>query len=303
MIFMRMEEIPVIISDNYHIDPETDFHYSFISGIPRYRSYHRHDFFEVVLVTRGSMYHLIKDEKHVLHEGMLVFIRPEDYHYYSKIGGGTCEFINLSFSALIFNTLVKYLGEDLDPDLLLSPRLPPVVMLSNDHLEALHKRIDMMNTYFSKIEIKAEFRVVIADILSCFFHERSMKIPAHYPVWFHHFCSKMHKKEYFTQDISVLYRSVDLSREHISREFKKYLGKTPSAYLNDIRLNYAARLLTHSDNPIIEIAMDAGYDNLSHFYHLFKQKYNISPGTFRRTYQRMNVSNGLASERETQQGK
>jgi AraC family transcriptional regulator, dual regulator of chb operon len=287
---MELEQIPIIISDNNSIDPDTDFHYELIQGLPVYRSYHRHDFFEIVLVIKGRMYHLIKEERHLLHEGMLLFIRPEDYHYFEKADDAYCSFINLAFSAKIFRTLLYYLGENIAAEYFLDPPMPPVMLLSNEHTEFLTDRIDKLNTYFSKMEIKAEFRAIMADILSCFLHEQLLDVMKDYPPWLQTFYSNMHKREYFSRDITHLYRTVYKSREHVSRVFKKTIGRTPTEYMNDIRMNYAARSLIHSDNPVLTIALDAGFENLSHFYHLFKKKYNISPCRYRNMYQKILIT-------------
>lgn len=293
---MNNKKIPVIVSDNYLIDPETDFHYAFIQGLPVYPSYHTHDFFEVVLVTEGKMYHLIKEEKLLLHEGTLVFIRPDDCHYYENADERSCSFINLAFSAHIFNDLVHYLGETIDPGFFLSPELPPTIFLSKEYTEFLHRRIDQLNTYFSKREIKAEFRAIMADILTAFLHERFVDTTEDYPPWFHLFYNRIHKKEYFTRNISYLYSSVGKSREHVSRMCKKLLGKTPTDCLNENRLNYAAQNLIHSDCPIIDIALESGFENLSHFYHLFKRTYGETPLHFRKRYQRIVIPEGRQAE-------
>jgi AraC family transcriptional regulator, dual regulator of chb operon len=281
--------IPTIISDNNSIDPETDFHYELIQGVPVYRSYHKHDFYEIVLLIKGKMYHLIKEEKHLLHEGMLLFIRPDDYHYYKASEESPCAFINLAFSARIFETLIAYLGEGVDIDHFVGPHLPHVALLTKEHAEFLHERIDKLNTYFNKVEVKAEFRAIMADVLTCFLHEQFTDIMKKYPSWLQIFYNNMNKKEYFTKEISHLYKTVYKSREHVSRVFKRFKGKTPSEYLNEVRLNYAARLLIHSNNPVLNIALDSGFENLSHFYHLFKKQYNVTPCEYRKMYQRILV--------------
>ncbi len=77
---------------------------------------------------------------------------------------------------------------------------------------------------------------------------------------------------------------VDISgktKEHLSREFKKYFGITPTKFINNLKLNYSANLLTSMDESIPFISFESGFENLSHFYHLFKLKYDISPNRFR----------------------
>ena len=53
-------------------------------------------------------------------------------------------------------------------------------------------------------------------------------------------------------------------------------------YLNDYRLEIAAKkLLTTSDN-ILNIAVSTGFENLSYFNRSFKKKYGITPGQYRK---------------------
>ena len=72
------------------------------------------------------------------------------------------------------------------------------------------------------------------------------------------------------------------SREHLCRSFKKYLGVSPSAYLNAKRLNYAANLLLHSDQKVIDVAYASGFQSLSRFYHAFKKEFGVSPLQYRK---------------------
>ena len=71
------------------------------------------------------------------------------------------------------------------------------------------------------------------------------------------------------------------SHEHLSRSFKKYLKKTPTSFICELRLNYAANLLSTTDNPIIQIAYETGFDNLGYFFNKFKEYYNTTPSKFR----------------------
>lgn len=95
----------------------------------------------------------------------------------------------------------------------------------------------------------------------------------------------MEKKENFTEGLARMQELAGKSHEHICREFKKRLNITPTEFINSLRLNYAKNLLMNSDESIIDIAMEAGFGNLSHFYHLFRKQYNISPSDFRKKYQ------------------
>jgi len=73
-----------------------------------------------------------------------------------------------------------------------------------------------------------------------------------------------------------------LSEYHYLRLFAQALGVTPHQYLVRSRLRPAARLLAESEQPITEIALDAGFADLSNFVRSFRRAAGVSPRHFRR---------------------
>lgn len=61
-------------------------------------------------------------------------------------------------------------------------------------------------------------------------------------------------------------------------------GENLSGYLNDLRLEFSVSLFrNHPDWPISKVATESALPSLSTFYRLFKDKYGISPNSFRKT--------------------
>jgi AraC-like DNA-binding protein len=58
--------------------------------------------------------------------------------------------------------------------------------------------------------------------------------------------------------------------------------KTPVDYINSYRIRQAAALLQQSDRKISDIAMDAGFDNVSYFIKVFRKAMKCSPSEFRK---------------------
>jgi AraC family cel operon transcriptional repressor len=63
-------------------------------------------------------------------------------------------------------------------------------------------------------------------------------------------------------------------------------GLTPSAYINRVRMDYAARELRVTARPITDIALDCGLSNLSHFYALFRNAHGHTPRAYRLAHNR-----------------
>lgn len=72
------------------------------------------------------------------------------------------------------------------------------------------------------------------------------------------------------------------SASHFMRWFKEATGSAFNAYLIEYRLDRAAAQLRTTGDNILEIAERTGFDNLSNFNRLFKKRFNMTPGQFRK---------------------
>ncbi len=75
-----------------------------------------------------------------------------------------------------------------------------------------------------------------------------------------------------------------LSRSHFHSLFKKETGKTFIQYLNELRCDKAGKMLISTDDTILDISLEAGFNNLSHFCHTFKDVKGVSPAKYREQY-------------------
>jgi len=90
------------------------------------------------------------------------------------------------------------------------------------------------------------------------------------------------QREYVNQvTVDDVLQFVPFSRSHFHALFKEETGETFVSYLSSLRCARAAELLSTSDEPIVEIAMESGFNNLSHFYHVFKRSYGMAPRQYR----------------------
>ena len=79
----------------------------------------------------------------------------------------------------------------------------------------------------------------------------------------------------------MLFELSSVSREHLIRSFKKYLGTTPTQYINRLRLNYATNQLANTNRKVVDICYGSEFGNLSYFYQSFKFAYGVTPKDYR----------------------
>jgi AraC family transcriptional regulator len=87
----------------------------------------------------------------------------------------------------------------------------------------------------------------------------------------------------FEQRLSIadLARETRLSRYHFLRTFREATGITPHQWLLRTRLRRAAERLAGTRDPITEIALDVGFDDLSNFIRSFRAEFGVSPSRYR----------------------
>ena len=82
--------------------------------------------------------------------------------------------------------------------------------------------------------------------------------------------------------LSDLSKRFGLSRQHLCHLYKKSTERTIIEDVNEHRLDYAAELLWNSAKQISEICYECGFNDLSYFYRIFKQRFGCNPGSFRK---------------------
>ncbi|MFS1422772.1 helix-turn-helix domain-containing protein [Shewanella sp. 10N.286.48.B5] len=90
-------------------------------------------------------------------------------------------------------------------------------------------------------------------------------------------------QQHFKSAISIqsLAELSHISVSALERRFKKYLGKTPKQFLNELRLERARRYLIETDLPIADIAHECGFAEPSYFTKQFKALFGELPSTTR----------------------
>ena len=90
-------------------------------------------------------------------------------------------------------------------------------------------------------------------------------------------------EKHYSEKITLedLSSSIHMNKNYFCRFFKEKAGKTPFAYLNEYRINQAAGELMKTDLPITEVALNAGFENMSYFIRQFKHYRGCTPSVFR----------------------
>jgi AraC-like DNA-binding protein len=77
-------------------------------------------------------------------------------------------------------------------------------------------------------------------------------------------------------------RAAGRSPQAFSQFFKRLMGKTYAAYVNELKIRNACQALIETNQNITDVAFSVGFNNLSHFNEQFRRLKGMTPRAYRR---------------------
>ena len=239
---------------------------------------HGHDFAEIFWIDGGRAIHRINGRNVPLAAGDLVMMRPTDYHAFDPLIDQELQMTNIAFPAETYHFLRKRYFPGIAWAFWSREQTPFSLHLEPVQRERFNRWADILaQSPQRRIHIERFLIDVLTDLTS----KDEDTIPRDIPDWLSHACHEIHKPENFSKGVSFFLKLANRSREHVARSCKESLGMSPTEYVNEIRMVYAARQLEMSNRSILEIALDCGIENLSHFYKLFRKRHGMPPRLYK----------------------
>ena len=276
-------DIPKLRECDY-FDEQTEMHYALLQSAENIGpNLHTHEFFEIVLLIDGQIRHRINGQQVTLRDGSMTLIRPNDAHFFRPIANQHCHIINLAIAPRAIYDLFNYLGDGFRAEQILEPTLPPTVHLAPSVKQQVQRKLEQLQQIpvSNSAERRTALRILLFELATQYFPSVAQPQPQSMPDWLRSVCAEMQKAENLAGGVPRMVALSAVSPEHLTRTVRKHLGQTPTAYVNQLRMTYAANLLMATDRPIVELSAALGIESLSHFYTLFKQHHNQSPRQFR----------------------
>lgn len=240
---------------------------------------HDHDFVEFFWVTEGRGAHMINDTELTVETGDLFFIRAADAHGF-RCTDGPLSLANIAFPAAHLAELAErypVLAERYWPargpiaPLPVQRRLSPswcrqMDAAAQELLERRHRALALDACLLR-----------LVDALE----SQPAAAPKPVPVWLRQALQSIRRPEHFRLGAAEFARLCGRRHEHVSRVLRAHSGQTPSALITELRMAHAARRLALSDQPILDLAYDCGYQSLGQFYAAFKRHTGTTPGRYR----------------------
>ena len=253
---------------------------------------HWHDEMEIVLVQEGALEINIDLEIFQAHEGDIVLLKPCTLHGFKQLESYHAIYHTILFQMNILNNNVsdacamKYFNPFLEN------RYAYLKVISRNAegsekirscLESLLQSYKTKNDFY-ELEIKSQLFHLFYLLFTSAFEKKNTVSGVRSDTVHHVKLILDYISEHYMETITIeeLAEMLHFSPQYFMRFFKKYTGVTCLDYINDYRLNTAAKLLLETDKAISNIAEEVGLGNVSYFNRLFKRKYEMTPREYRK---------------------
>lgn len=246
---------------------------------------HWHDDVEIIVIKKGEGIISVDLVPYNVNAGDIIFIFSGQLHSIEQKDNLSMEYENILFKPV----LLKSSGPDLCNDNFLKPlfsgriKIHPVI--KQDKIRMLIDEIDKLcdnKPYGYQLIVKSNLLNIIFELVHNFSDTQVTNANAKA-------LEKMksiitYVAEHYEQNITIedIADHCYYSKSHFMKFFKENMGIGFIQYLNDYRLELAAAKLLESGDNILDIASDVGFDNLSYFNRVFKKKYGVTPGQYRK---------------------
>lgn len=246
---------------------------------------HWHEEVEIIVIKKGEGVVSVDLTEYEVHTGNVVFVMSGQLHSIYQLGSSTMEYENILFKP----TLLKSSGHDICWEQFISPlfsassAITPVVRDNHNlktYIQNIDKLCDERHTGY-QLAVKGYLYQIIhlliteyAAVTSPFIKKHTGKIKT----------ILSYVDAHYAEEISIesMAKLCFYSKSYFMKFFKESMGISFIAYLNNYRLEIAARMLQATDDNILDISSACGFDNLSYFNRSFKKKYGVTPGKYRK---------------------
>lgn len=240
---------------------------------------HCHDFYEIFFVGSGKGSHLIGNRRLLLEKGSLVLIRPDDVHSFCAFNAFDFSMYSVGFTAAEMERALAYMG--IPKVAAHRAELPPCMVLHGQERAAFEQQLEEM-LQLRREERRTAFRAMLPGVLLRLLGggEPSGRAPAIFPAWLSRLDDLMSLQENYIPGLPRMLALCPCTQAYMNRAFKRYMKLTPTEYINTKRMHYASQLLVEQRYDIAEVCYMTGFNNLSHFYTVFRSIYHCTPKTF-----------------------
>jgi AraC-like DNA-binding protein len=257
-------------------------------------AWHYHNNYEISFITEGSGKRIVGDSIEEFQPGDLAFIGPNLPHVWiadkesRTPSNRSLEMVFLQFTSVVLSYQLLSLPEFcfVKRALDLSERGIQIVGQTLNEVSEIMlqlpylKSFDRMLNFFKMMDIIGKSKTNV-HLASKNYHKLRFTTGNKRIAAIHEYLMNNYQEEVNLKKLASL---VNMAEGSLCRFFKMNMGITLFEYLNQIKTEFACKLLMDQDLSIMEVCFDSGFNNISHFNKQFKKTTGVPPSEYRKRF-------------------
>ena len=228
---------------------------------------HWHEFYEIEYVKSGKGICTVNGQPFSFEEGMLFFMTPTDFHSVRTDGA---DIINLMFLADLATPshLAPFTSRNVPKTIAIPPGTRPFLTALLEEIVACQEDLTYCSSLIDCLLLKLMQHFVPFSENN--WSSASQKM---------HFFIMNHFKEKISLEDAASHAG--LTPAYASAVFKKEMQINFKNFLNDLRFDYARKLLVYSNLTVAQICTESGFEDYPNFIRRFKAHFGMTPTELR----------------------
>lgn len=246
-------------------------------------SLHSHNYAEMLWIEDGEGIHHINGNDIPIKKNTLIMIRPDDRHNFTAVKGHMT-LINVAFSLESLDYIRKRYFENSDFYFWSKNKNPFQIIIPEDLTIRLSAKAEEAMLY------RRSYLQLDSLLLYIFKHisiNETLENYSNSPFWLAQAIQNYNKEKLYKKGVSAFVTLCNRNQDYVNRVIKNNFGKTLTAFINDIRIKYAASQLLLTNIPIKLICSSCGFSSITYFYKQFEERYHMSPFRYRAIHQKI----------------
>jgi len=270
------------------------------------KTYHNHEFGELIFILGGTGIQIIQEGEVLLEHGDVFVMEGEQAHGFKKLSNLNVFYV--IFDLKFFNMLRKEFDGlkgfnvlfGLEPQLRKNYNFKSTLKLNDKQLEeitvllGLYEKECKFNLPWKENVVINHFKNIVIHL--CRYYIQSTAASKDLLLKLEKTVNYMKKN--FAKDLSLekLAKTAKMNTSTFRRLFKQVTGYSPIAFLQQLRIAEAARLLLTTNLKVKNVSIKVGYNNQMYFVKIFKNTMGITPKEYLKSTREISTKKKLKSK-------
>lgn len=249
-----------------------------------YPYWHKHDHWELLVITEGHLLHSINNQQMIMQKGDMCLICPNDNHRIDFVSDEySCKHLSFCMKNDYTVKLLSAYGQNVVDNFANRSHVQTCKLSEEKLYNVINTALNFKSFNMSVEDKVFQCKLIVANLINTLL-QLQFDVTTPMPTWMTEFLFYINNPFLDVSNVQELAQNTPYSYSRLAHIFKDTTGITIIEYIARVKMGHAQELLKSSDMSVLEIATRLNYDSISNFNGVFKRITGITPTEYRKRH-------------------